>query len=152
MTTWERAAQEAATAEAELRDVLTDAGVDLPFLGVSRSIAYAVPTARVELGGVLVAQARRLAELVRKGWESEQASTDCRTMPNPGDLVVDTSSAVVGKVIGWDPTRGTISLRPADGGASWETTVYRVADKNEVLDYLYRENNYRINAVIEGRR
>lgn len=118
MKTWE----DAAAAEGELGDVLTTTGVDLLHLGVSRSIAYLVPTARVELG-FLVPHARRLAELVRKGWASEHASTDRRIIPNPGDLMVDSGCGVAGRVASWDPASGTLTLQPADGGKPWDTTA-----------------------------
>ncbi|MBH5337698.1 hypothetical protein IHE55_24160 [Streptomyces pactum] len=150
MTTWEDAAREAGVATAQLRAALTAAGVALPYLATTRSIAQATPTARVELGGATVADVRRLTELITKGLAAEGKAP--HPVPGPGAVVTDTLRMRVGKVVGWDGAKGALTLRPADGGDPWEATLFRSPTEREKLEYRMRENAHRCRRPAGGRQ
>ncbi|MBH5334961.1 hypothetical protein IHE55_09205 [Streptomyces pactum] len=145
MTTWEDAVCEARAAEARIRRVVATAGVALPYLATGRSIAYASPTPRIELGSATVADTRRLADLIAKGLESE--GQRLRPVPAPGVLVTDTRTMDVGKVVGWDSERGALTLAPADGGELWDTTVYRESTERERLEFRIAVNRHQVQLV-----
>ncbi|MBH1935767.1 hypothetical protein I5Q34_16060 [Streptomyces sp. AV19] len=60
-------------------------------------------------------------------------SGTARWVPNPGDLVTDTSSGRIGKVVAWDGSLGRVTLRPLVGGELWHTAEYRPANNNDRL-------------------
>ncbi|MFH8366907.1 hypothetical protein [Streptomyces sp. NPDC018031] len=149
MATWEDAVCEARAAEAQIRRAVATAGVELPYLASARSIAYPSPAFRIELGGATVADTRRLAELIVKGLESEGHRP--RPVPAPGVLVTDTRTMQVGKVVGWDSERGSLTLAPADGGEPWDTTVYRDSTERERLEYRIAANRHQVRLVTRRR-
>ncbi|MEU5429007.1 hypothetical protein AB0H73_25920 [Streptomyces olivoreticuli] len=67
---------------------------------------------------------RRTAFVVNQGGTAKWAL-------GPGELITDTASDRVGRVVGWNGEE--VAIAPLDGGEPWHTTTYRRANDIERL-------------------